>query len=49
MKLFFNLIQNNFHFIIQLTYASFNALSAVRVFYRLKTWSVAKTTIVNLS
>lgn len=50
MKLFFNnLLQNNFHFTIQLTYAVPDTLSARRWLYWSKIRSVAETTIVNLS
>ena len=50
MKLFFNnLLQNNFHFTIQLTYAMPDALSAGRRLYRSEIRSVTETTIVNLS
>ena len=49
MKLFFNLLQNNFHFTIQLTYAMSDTLSAGRWLYLSKIRSVTETTIVNLS
>ena len=50
MKLFFNnLIQNNFHFTIQFTYAVSDTLSAGRWLYRSEIRSVTETTIVNLS
>ena len=49
MKLFFNLLQNNFHFAIQFTYAMSDALSAGRWLYWSKIRSVTETTIVNLS
>ena len=49
MKLFFNLLQNNFHFPIQFTYAVSDALSARRRLYWSKIRPVAETTIVNLS
>ena len=50
MKLFFNdLIQNNFHFTIQFTYAVSDTLSAGRRLYWSKIRSVTETTIVNLS
>ena len=50
MKLFFNnLIQNNFHFTIQLTYAMSDALSAGCWLYWSKIRSVAETTVIYLS
>lgn len=49
MKLFFNdLIQNNFHFAIQFTYAMSDTLSTRGWLYRSEIWSIRKTTIVNL-
>lgn len=49
MKLFFNLLQNNFHFTIQFTYAVSDALSAGRRLYWSEIHPVAETTIINLS
>ena len=48
MKLFFNLLQNNFHFTIQLTYAMSDTLSAGRRLYWSKIRSVAETTVIYL-
>ena len=49
MKLFFNnLIQNNFHFAIQLTYALSDTLSAGRWLYWSEIRSVTKATVIYL-